>query len=91
MWLECLFITSAVVGKFFGSGEQLARAVRFYAISGDHFESDDEDLEKVREEQVFALFYEAWVPFKSLTSNFLSANKIVIFYLEKFEVVEIFC
>ncbi|CBY14369.1 unnamed protein product [Oikopleura dioica] len=77
MWLECLFITSAVVGKFFGSG--------------DHFESDDEDLEKVREEQVFALFYEAWVPFKSLTSNFLSANKIVIFYLEKFEVVEIFC
>jgi hypothetical protein len=62
MWLECLLITSGVAGKFFGSGEQFARAVKFHAISGDHFESDDEDLEKIREEQVFALFYEAWVP-----------------------------
>ncbi|CAG5095345.1 Oidioi.mRNA.OKI2018_I69.XSR.g14145.t1.cds [Oikopleura dioica] len=47
MWIECLFITTGVLGKFFGSGDQLR-----------DYESDDEDLAKLREEQVFALFYE---------------------------------
>ena len=40
----------------------LRERLNFTRFSGDHFESDDEDLEKIREEQVFALFYEAWVP-----------------------------
>ena len=65
MWIECIFITTGVFGKFFGSGRIfLEGCSRGKYISGDQlrdYDSDDEDLAKFREEQVFALFYEEMV------------------------------